>query len=243
MGKWLPAVQARSSIARAKFPLVAICTRAHPFMRDKETVPADCARPQTQHRRPSAMHEPSVFLLGLRAQWRDAGRMSSESEETELSSGGETGSVRRRLCQRGPGEERGQLKSLLIHTHTDRFMHDTCRYMQIHAFVPLSSSACAMRSHATPSSSVVMMLKPAVAGLRFVRLPFRFTPLCRCSVTLQLKFWDLQDVRVYVSICMYNVCISVYMTVCVTCPYDEGSLGRAGWSAPSRCTTSTARYH
>jgi hypothetical protein len=85
--------------------------------------------------------------------------------------------VRRRLCQRGPGKGRGWLKSMLIHTHTDRFIHNTYRYMQIHALVPVSSSAYAMRWHAAPSSSVVMMLKPAVAGLRFVRLPFRFTPL------------------------------------------------------------------
>ena len=141
MGNLLAAVQARSSIVSAKFPLFANLTPVHPLMRDKVTVPADCARAQTLHRRPSAMHAPSVFLSALRAQSRAAGRISSESEEPDDSSGSDTGSVRRRLCQRGPGKGQGRLQSKQIHTHTDRFIHDTCRYTFIHAFY---------RSHPVP---------------------------------------------------------------------------------------------
>ena len=48
---------------------------------------------------------------------------------------------------------------------------------------PCSSSTSPMRSQAASLSSAFMTLMPAVAGLRFVRLPFRFTPLCRSSVT------------------------------------------------------------
>ena len=81
-----------------------------------------------------------------------------------------------------------------VTVRTRPVLQDMCTYMRIltgylqihthtYTYRPWSSRTCAMRSQADSLSSAFMTLMPAVAGLRFVRLPFRFTPLWRSSVT------------------------------------------------------------
>ena len=55
-----------------------------------------------------------------------------------------------------------------------------------------------------------MMLKPAVPGLRFVREPFRFTPLCRSSVTRQQTSWDLPMRIIVLGACRIECTFSLH---------------------------------
>ncbi len=87
-----------------------------------------------------------------------------------------------------------QFKTMQSNTyiHIYIYMSSDTYKIQIHTYdtylnskLPASSraSATGMRWHAASFISVFMMLKPEVPGLRFVREPFRFTPLCLVSVT------------------------------------------------------------
>ena len=161
----------------------------HPFVSSRDTLPGDWARPQMQQRILSAMH-PEVFFDSVRSQKRDAWSTLSESDDSLDDELALPSLVRRFLCQRGPGHSY-TLRYIYIHSDTYIYIHiHTYTYMYrlfymcaCAYFAPQESRFSAIRWQAESFSSWFMILKPEVPGLRFMREPFRFTPLCLNSVT------------------------------------------------------------
>lgn len=201
------------------------------------------------------MHPP-VFFSSLRSQCRDAIRTSSESDDA----GDSAGSVLRRLCQRGPAPRNSgcDCQNLIckagyvhIHAYTDMIPMNTYKYMHIRTmfvqFLPhaLAGSSPQLSVHDAHASRGRVAIRTIALPLHILVPQFGYLtrhvlePVCssiRQYMSVFAQYMNVSMQYMSVSICIYAVCASI-SRYGSTCPYVGESLGRAGSSAPSRCTT------